>query len=117
MGELEKNLFIISNAFVLLFHMALSSFQSLFLKFSWNHKVVTLSTFLYFLFINLLVLRVQGCSLLLHLFFLFFDVVVLAGGSLFFSFCFIGCYTCLLPCRYTFLMVVPDSSFLFLSLL
>merc|ERR1712187_269014 len=37
-----------SNAFVLLFHMALSSFQSL--------------------FINLLVLRVQGCSLLLHLF-------------------------------------------------
>merc|ERR1712190_650646 len=48
MGMLEKNLFIISNAFVLLFHMALSSFQSL--------------------FINLLVLRVQGCSLLLHLF-------------------------------------------------
>ena len=48
----EENLFIISNAFVLLFHMALSSFQSLFIN----------------LFKNLLVLRVQGCSLLLHLF-------------------------------------------------
>merc|ERR1711920_806120 len=52
MGMLEKNLFIISNAFVLLFHGALSSFQSLFIN----------------LFKNLLVLRVQGCSLLLHLF-------------------------------------------------
>merc|ERR1711920_357510 len=42
----------ISNAFVLLFHGARSSFQSLFIN----------------LFKNLLVLRVQGCSLLLHLF-------------------------------------------------
>merc|ERR1712066_417491 len=68
MGMLEKNLFIISNAFVLLFHMALSSFQSLFINvFSLIIRALSTSSFL-FLFINLLVLRVQGCSLLLHLF-------------------------------------------------
>merc|ERR1712151_854275 len=112
MGMLEKNLFIISNAFVLLFHGALSTWESLFIN-VFSLIIRALSTFSFlFLFINLLVLRVQGCSLLLHLFLSLLLVVHISFVPLFHPSPFLTPLVLLGPC----IGFISFSKFIFHSL-